>query len=189
MWWLCWRLGVQGPSFPPWTVVRRGRGFRFQSFSPPFCGLLDVFVLRAKVNLKRNKKEGKHYHGNVHVWPLPIPPPFHLFLFYVLLAALSVIRGFKNRQRWGIYILANFSNGFLTRKHILQFLSILVFLRLSAAVSLTSAPGLLQITLLSSPSIFLFSLHSRLKDFICPHPRLYSECCQISAGLIHRKTN
>lgn len=68
-----------------------------------------------------------------------IPPPFHLFLFYVVLAALSVMRGFENRQRWGIYILANFSNGFLTRKHILQFLSILVFLRLSAAVSLTSA--------------------------------------------------
>lgn len=68
-----------------------------------------------------------------------IPLSFHLFLFHVVLAALSVMCGFENRQRRGIYILANFSNGFLTRKHILQFLSILVFLRLSAAVSLPSA--------------------------------------------------
>lgn len=117
-----------------------------------------------------------------------------LFLFYVLLAALSVMRGFENRQCWGIYIPANFSNGFLTRKHILQFLSILVFLRLSAAVSLTSTPGLLQITLLAqsppSPSIFLFSLHSQLNDLKRPHPRLHSECCQSSSpGLIHVKTN
>lgn len=69
----------------------------------------------------------------------------------------------KNRQRWGIYILANFSHGFLTRKHILQFLSILVFLRLSVAVSLTSTGLLQMIVLLTSPpgpSIFLFSLSS-----------------------------
>lgn len=56
-----------GPEPPLWTVVCGGRGFRFQSFSPPSCGLLDVFVLRAKVNLERNKEEGKHYHGTVHV--------------------------------------------------------------------------------------------------------------------------
>lgn len=49
------------------TAVCGGRGFRFQSCFfvcffplPPPCGPLDVFVLGAKVNLKRNKEEGKH---------------------------------------------------------------------------------------------------------------------------------
>lgn len=169
-------LASRARASPLRTVVHGGRGFHFQSFSPPSCGLLDVFVLRAKVNLNRKKKE--KLHGTVHVWPLPSPPPFHLFYFLVfyVLAACSVIRKFKNWQHWGIYILANFSNGFLTRKHILQFLSILVFLRLSVAVSLTTSPGLLQIILLHKsppgPSVFLFSLHSQQKDCICVDPKI-----------------
>lgn len=70
------------------------------------------------------------------------PSIFLLFFCFMFSWQLSVMRGFENRQRWGIYILANFSYGFLTRKHILQFLSILVFLRLSVAVSLTSTAAL-----------------------------------------------
>lgn len=58
-----WRPGPEPP--PPRTVVHGGRGFHFQSFSPPSCGLLDVFVLREKVNLNRKKKE--KLHGSVHV--------------------------------------------------------------------------------------------------------------------------
>lgn len=42
-----------------WTVVCGGRGFRFQRFSPPSCGLLDVFVHRGEVNLKIHKEGGK----------------------------------------------------------------------------------------------------------------------------------
>lgn len=153
-----------GPEPPPRRLLCMGAAAFTSRVFPPSCGLLDVFVLRAKVNLNRKKKE--KLHGTVHVWPLPTPPPFHLFYFLVfyVLAACSVIRKFKNWQHWGIYILTNFSNGFLTRKHILQFLSILVFLRLSVAVPLTTSPGLLQIILLHKsspgPSIFLFSLHS-----------------------------
>ena len=60
-------LASRARASPRGLVVCGGRGFRFQSFSPPSCGLLDVFVLRAKVNLKRNKEEGKHYHGTLHV--------------------------------------------------------------------------------------------------------------------------
>lgn len=90
-----------------------------------------------------------------------MPTPFYLFLFYVILAALSITHRFENWQCFGIYIPANFSNGFLTRKHILHFLSILVFLHLSADASLTSAFrtfGLFFCSLFCSshPSIYIF---------------------------------
>lgn len=68
-------------AFSLWTVVHGGCGFCLKSFSPPTCGLLDVFVLRAKVSLKRNKEKGKHHYATAHVWPLPIQPPFYCFLF------------------------------------------------------------------------------------------------------------
>lgn len=90
-----------------------------------------------------------------------MPTPFHLFLFYVILAALSVTHRFETRQCFGIYIPANFSDGFLTRKHILHFLSILVFLRLSADASLTSAVR-------TFCSVLFFC-----KSFCSSHPSIY----------------
>lgn len=59
-------LASRARASPPKAVEHGGRGFGFQRFSPPSCGLLDVFVLRAKVSLKR-KRGGKHHHGPVHV--------------------------------------------------------------------------------------------------------------------------
>ncbi len=79
-----------------WTVVCGGRGFRFQSFSPPSCGLLDVFVPRAKVNLKRRRKT---LPGHCSCMTSPYTATLFLFLSYVLLAVLSVMLGFENRQR------------------------------------------------------------------------------------------
>lgn len=97
-----------------------------------------------------------------------MPTPFHLFGFYVMLAAPSVMRRFES---FGIYVPASFSDGFLTRKHILHFLSILVFLRLSTGASLSRAFGsflffsffFMQILLLISskrPHFSVFSVFS-----------------------------
>lgn len=129
------------------------------------------------------------------MWPLPCTTAllsfsFSFFVFFKFgvfaLSSLSVsCLDLKNRQRWGIYILANFSDGFLTRKHILQFLSILVLLRLFRLLLLSPAPSGLfaDHSALSKspprPSIFLFSLHSGLKDFIWPHPGLHSDFYQM----------
>lgn len=107
---------------------------------PPSCGSSDVFVLRRREILKRNQEEGKHHYGTVHVWPLLFTAAL-LFFCFMFSWQLFVMCGFENQQRSGIYILANFSYGFLTRNHILQFLSILGFLRLSAVILSAALQG------------------------------------------------
>lgn len=105
-----------------------------------------------------------------------MPPPFHLFFFLVCFMSSwqppSVTRRFENRQCFGIYIPAKFSDGFLTRKHILQFLSILVCLRLSADASLTSAfrsfLGGVVFLRIDSPQLFPESLQCLLSTLFVP---------------------
>lgn len=58
-----------GPILKPSLYGLVGVGavaFAFGAF-PPSCGLLDVSVLRVKVNLKEKTSKGKHHRGAVHV--------------------------------------------------------------------------------------------------------------------------
>lgn len=117
-------LASRARASPLWTVVCGGRGFpfflwRLGCLCSPGGGLLK----------KEIRVKGKHYHSTAHVWPLPPPLPFIFTrLIPFCFMYFGVTRWSANRQRSGIHILANFSPGFLTRKHILQFLSISVFL-------------------------------------------------------------
>lgn len=52
--------GARASTLCAGAVAFAFRAFFFFFPLPPPCGLLDVFVLGAKVNLKRNKEEGKH---------------------------------------------------------------------------------------------------------------------------------
>ena len=170
-------LASRARALPPGTVVCGGRGFRFQCFSPPSCGLLDVFVLGAKVNLKRNKEGGKHLPSHCSC----VTSPFTTALpsFFVLCSSGSSQCHARTREEkngnaeefTSSLILAMGSWPENTSSNFCLYWSSCVF---SSAASLTSAPGLLQdysALWVSSgrppPAlIFLFSLHSRREDFL-----------------------
>lgn len=65
---IVWKAWRPGPEPPPSNCLCVGAAaFTFRALRLLLVGLLDVCVLRPKVNFNRNKEEGKHYHGTGHV--------------------------------------------------------------------------------------------------------------------------
>lgn len=134
-------LGVLGPSLPSFGVLYVGAAAFPSRLWPVRCLCSSGGgQLKEEIRKKENIAAAPLvYDLSLHHCPC-VFSMFYSFLCYVFLATISVVHGSATRQHSGIYIQANFSIGFLTRKHILQFLSISVLLHASFRSRFTHKP-------------------------------------------------